>query len=52
MVGARCGGSELVFPASDAAAKHGASVEQDTEDRAAAYAGWSRPTPGRYPWPL
>jgi uncharacterized cupin superfamily protein len=51
MVGARIAGRELMFPASEAAAKYGASVEEDTDDRAAAYANWPRLRPGRFPWP-
>jgi hypothetical protein len=52
MVGARnIPNRELVFPRSEAAAKYGASVEEDTSDRAAAYAGWPRLRPGRFPWP-
>jgi uncharacterized cupin superfamily protein len=51
MVGARNVGTDLVYPASQAAANYGASVSEDTEDRAAAYAGWSPPVPRRFPWP-
>lgn len=51
MVGARNAGSELIYPASQTAAKYGASAAQDTIDPAEAYAGWPRPQPGRYPWP-
>jgi uncharacterized cupin superfamily protein len=51
MVGARIAGRELVFPASDTAAKYAASVKETTTDRAAAYAGWPRLRPGRFPWP-
>jgi uncharacterized cupin superfamily protein len=43
MVGARRAGRELSFPAGAAAARHGASVEQDTDDAAVAYAGTFRP---------
>ena len=52
MVGARTGGRELLYPASEAAAQYGASVTEDTNDPVVAYAGWKRPQPGRYPWPL
>jgi uncharacterized cupin superfamily protein len=51
MVGARNAGDELVFPHSDTAAKYGVSVEEDTDDRAVAYAGWNRPEQRRFPWP-
>ena len=51
MVGARIAGRELVFPASETARKYGASVDEDTQDRATAYAGWPQLKPGRYPWP-
>jgi uncharacterized cupin superfamily protein len=51
MVGARNAGSDLLYPASAAAAKHGASVGEDTHDRHEAYAHWTRPQPGSYPWP-
>jgi uncharacterized cupin superfamily protein len=51
MVGARIPGRELTFPASEAAAKYGASVEEDTDDRAVAYAKWPPLKPGRFPWP-
>lgn len=51
MVGARFAGRELIFPASETAAKYGASVKEDTEDRAAAYADWPPLKPGRYAWP-
>jgi uncharacterized cupin superfamily protein len=51
MVGARNAGTDLVFPASEAAAKYGASVEKDTSDRQQAYSGWPAPEARRYPWP-
>jgi uncharacterized cupin superfamily protein len=51
MVGARIAGRELVFPASETAAKYGVSVQEDTDDRAVAYAGWPPLKPGRFPWP-
>jgi uncharacterized cupin superfamily protein len=51
MVGARNAGDELVYPACEAAARHGASVKRDTRDEREAYADWSPPTPRRYPWP-
>jgi uncharacterized cupin superfamily protein len=51
MVGARNAGPDLVYPASETAARYGASVEEDTEDRQKAYAGWTPPQPGRFPWP-
>ena len=51
MVGARNVGTDLVFPASEAAAEYGASVEEDTNDRRVAYAGWSAPAARKFPWP-
>jgi uncharacterized cupin superfamily protein len=51
MVGARNAGSDLVYPRSAAAARYGASVNEDTEDGGKAYAGWAPLEPGRYPWP-
>jgi uncharacterized cupin superfamily protein len=51
MVGARNAGTELVFPQSDVAAKHGVSVDEDTDDRAVAYSGWSPLQQRRFPWP-
>jgi uncharacterized cupin superfamily protein len=51
MVGARNAGEELVYPVSPAAARHGAGVAEETEEPEKAYAGWTPPEPGRYPWP-
>jgi uncharacterized cupin superfamily protein len=45
MVGARKQPLEIEFPASDAAARYGASVEKDTDDRGVAYAGVSPSEP-------
>ena len=52
MVGTRKDPEELLYPASPVAARHGASVERDTSDEEAAYAGvQARPGPlGRLPW--
>jgi uncharacterized cupin superfamily protein len=52
MVGARRRPLEIEFPASAAAARYGASVEQDTNDRSVAYAGVSAPQPAAIglPW--
>jgi uncharacterized cupin superfamily protein len=52
MVGARKQPLEIEFPASQAAARYGASVEKDTDDRGAAYAGVSPPEPAaiELPW--
>jgi uncharacterized cupin superfamily protein len=52
MVGARNAGSDLVYLASRTAAKHGAGVDEDTEEPESAYAGWAPLKRGRYPWPL
>ena len=53
MVGARSPeGKGLHYPVDEVAAKHGASVEQDTSEPREAFAGWSREfTPGKMPWP-
>jgi uncharacterized cupin superfamily protein len=51
MVGARNAGTDLVYPASETAARYGASVTEETEDRGEAYEGWAPPRPGRHPWP-
>jgi uncharacterized cupin superfamily protein len=51
MVGARDAGPGLVYPASRLAARYGASVEEDTEAGAEAYAGWKQLERRRYPWP-
>jgi uncharacterized cupin superfamily protein len=45
MVGARKQPMEIEFPVSEAAARYGASVEEDTDDRSVAYAGVSPPVP-------
>lgn len=52
MVGARKQPLEIEFPASPVAARYGASVETDTDDRAVAYAGVSPPEPATIglPW--
>jgi uncharacterized cupin superfamily protein len=53
MVGTRTSEFELEFPHSGAAARHRASVDEDTDDRSVAYAGVSPPEPralGRIPW--
>jgi uncharacterized cupin superfamily protein len=51
MVGARNAGEDLLYPASPAAARHGASVAEDTPEASVAYADWQPLRPGRYPWP-
>jgi uncharacterized cupin superfamily protein len=53
MVGARKPDLGLSFPADAAAARYGASVERDTDDRREAYAGTPRPRRtklGELPW--
>jgi uncharacterized cupin superfamily protein len=52
MVGTRKQPTEVEFPASAAAARYGASVEEDTADRSVAYAGVSPPEPALIglPW--
>jgi uncharacterized cupin superfamily protein len=47
MTGARSEGKNLLYPVSDLARSHGASVEADTTEPAAAYASYEPPKPGR-----
>jgi uncharacterized cupin superfamily protein len=42
MAGNRAVGFEVVYPVDEVAAKHGASVEEETTDPDAAYAKWSK----------
>lgn len=53
MVGARNAGPGLRYPVSEVAARHGASVEKETDSAEEAYpsVGWERPAPARRPWP-
>ena len=52
MVGARREGAGVSYPASAAAARHGASVSRDTNDPDEAYADWPQDfDPVRLPWP-
>ncbi len=51
MVGARNAGRDILYPADAAAARHGASVEEDTPDPKTAYEGWAEMEAGRFPWP-
>jgi hypothetical protein len=46
MMGARAERS-IVYPVSEAARRHGAGVERETSSPIEAYAGVSRPEPGR-----
>lgn len=46
-VGRRPGDEELLYPASELAAKYGASALEDTADPGEAYARFERPQPGR-----
>jgi hypothetical protein len=52
MVGARGGEFQVSFPADEAAARHGASVAEDTDDRNVAYADVEAPRPATLglPW--
>jgi uncharacterized cupin superfamily protein len=52
MVGARTTDPQISFPVSETAARHGASVEEETDDAAAANAGLeiSKQKFGRVPW--
>jgi uncharacterized cupin superfamily protein len=47
MVGARHGTPEVLYPVSEAAARHGASVEEETSDVQTAYGASLRREPGR-----
>ena len=49
MVGARDANEKLRYPCNDAAKKHGACVETDTEDPRVAYASYGRSTPSGPP---
>jgi uncharacterized cupin superfamily protein len=51
MVGARNAGDGLVYPVSDVAARHGASVKRETSSAEEAYADWEPAQPARRPWP-
>jgi uncharacterized cupin superfamily protein len=53
MIGARPEAEELLYPASEVAAKHDASVAQDTPNPDEAYADWPGEWhPARLPWPV
>ena len=53
MLGARPEIEKLYYPASEVAAKYGASAAKDTEDPDEAYADWpGEYEPVRLPWPL
>jgi uncharacterized cupin superfamily protein len=49
MVGARDPGRDIVYPVDATAAKHGASVDQETPNPQEAYARFERPRPIPYP---
>jgi uncharacterized cupin superfamily protein len=53
MVGARNAGEGLRYPVSEAAKRHRAGVEEETDLAEEAYpsAGWERPAPARRSWP-
>ena len=53
MAGARNAGTGILYPVSETAAKHGASVARETTSAVEAYAeaGWQRPEPAPRPWP-
>ena len=53
MVSPRLKGSEIVYPVSEVALKHGASVDQETHDPREAYADLGPPRHERLPdWGL
>jgi hypothetical protein len=52
MIGARPEVERLSYPASEVAAKHGASAAKDTDHADEAYADWPGDyVPVRLPWP-
>jgi uncharacterized cupin superfamily protein len=51
MVGMRDEAEQIEYPVSEAAARYGASVREQTDDPAVAYAGLDRPRPARFPLP-
>ena len=53
MIGSRPEVETLRYPASEAAAKYGASAAKDTDDPDEAYADWpGEYEPVRLPWPI
>lgn len=52
MIGHRAGTTELHYPVSELAARHGASAVRATDDPREAYAGTEPPRPVPAPWPL
>ena len=53
MIGARPDDEQLLYPVSEVAAKHGASVAQETPNPDEAYADWpGKLVPARLPWPV
>lgn len=53
MIGARPEENDIHYPVSEAAARHGASVAEATDEPRAAYAEWPGPfEPRRLTWPL
>jgi uncharacterized cupin superfamily protein len=48
MIGRRKGGGEIVYPVNEVAARHGASVLEETTEPSEAYARFERPEPTRY----
>ncbi len=53
MIGARPEIERLRYPVSEVAAKHGASVAEETENPDEAYVDWPGDyTPARLPWPV
>jgi plasmid stability protein len=47
MVGSRMASEELLYPVSEVAARHGASVEREARDAREAYSGTPPPRPAR-----
>jgi hypothetical protein len=53
MIGGRPEVEQLFYPASEVAAKHGASAAHDTPNPDKAYADWPGDfVPARVPWPV
>ena len=51
MLGSRRPGRPITYPVNELAARHGASVAQETDSAREAYADWPPFEPARAPWP-
>jgi uncharacterized cupin superfamily protein len=52
MIGARGDDEAVLYPVSEAAARHGASVEAPTDTGREAYRDWPPMGPEKFPWPI